>query len=84
MTTTLFNLQSDISKESKDQPAFAVNCLNSGLTKRELIAAMAMQGFIAGMERKPKPAEELANMPLITASWAVACADALLEKLNKQ
>lgn len=46
-----------------------------GLTKRELFAAMAMQGFCADPE-----------MGTIekSASLAVKCADALINELNKQ
>ncbi len=46
-----------------------------GLTKRELIAAMAMQGMLANSELG------VANVGLI-AGWAVQHADALIERLN--
>jgi hypothetical protein len=46
-----------------------------GLTKRELIAAMAMKGLAANSELG------VANVVLI-AGWAVQHADALIERLN--
>jgi phage tail protein X len=46
-----------------------------GLTKRELIAAMAMQGLAANSGLAD------ANVVLI-AGWAVQHADALIERLN--
>jgi hypothetical protein len=46
---------------------------NDGLTKRELIAAMAMQGLLAG-----HPIYD----PSGVARTAVAYADALIERLN--
>jgi hypothetical protein len=46
---------------------------NDGLTKRELIAAMAMQGLLAGA-----PIYD----PSGVARTAVAYADALIERLN--
>jgi hypothetical protein len=45
-----------------------------GLTKRELIAAMAMQGMLA------TPGEY--EHPKTIAQWAVDQADALIERLN--
>ncbi len=45
-----------------------------GLTKRELIAAMAMQGLLA------TPGEY--EHPKTIAQWAVDQADALIERLN--
>jgi hypothetical protein len=47
----------------------------SGLSKRELLAAMAMQGIIAQMP-KAERAQEVARQ-------AVVCADALLLELSK-
>lgn len=44
-----------------------------GLTKRELFAAMAMQGYITDPNSSPNRA----------AVFAVKCADALLAELNK-
>ncbi|MFT3994763.1 MAG: hypothetical protein QM660_10675 [Dysgonomonas sp.] len=46
---------------------------NHGLTKRELFAAMAMQGYITDPNSTPSRA----------AVFAVKCADALLAELNK-
>lgn len=47
---------------------------NSGLTKREYFAAMAMQGYLASYGRAN--AEHVAKI-------AVECADALLTELEK-
>ena len=47
---------------------------NDGLTKRELIAAMAMQGLLA----TPGEYEHAKTI----AQWAVDQADALIERLN--
>ncbi len=50
-----------------------------GLTKRELFAAMAMQGVLAN------PVEHLASAPREDiAGWAVEFADALLDELAKE
>jgi BarA-like signal transduction histidine kinase len=48
-----------------------------GLTKRELFAAMAMQGILSGL---PK---EAVYSPTITANASVCHADALLAELAK-
>lgn len=48
----------------------------SGLTRRELFAAMAMQGFAADPDTGDTGAAELANA-------AVAWADALIAELDK-
>lgn len=62
-------------KPNAEQAAFAVNAMNSGLSKRELIAAMAMQGLLAD--------SKMGGTPNIFAELAVKYADALLEALNK-
>lgn len=49
---------------------------NIGLTKRELIAAMAMQGFLSCKDTMLREA--------FVAQCAVALADALLAELEKQ
>ena len=50
----------------------------SGLTKREYFAALAMQGFSANGN------DDLAIKPAkLIASWAVEQADALIAELNK-
>lgn len=49
--------------------------MSSGLTKRELFAAMAMQGIMA---------DPNVENPISAASLAVQCADALINELNKQ
>ena len=50
---------------------------SGGLTKREMFAAMAMQGLCAGVEYGRVIDEDA------IASDAVACADALLAKLTE-
>lgn len=73
--------------ENKNQPAFPVSeettdridtgtTIYSGLSKREYIAAMAMQGLIA-QSNTSRPASEFAK-------HAVIAADALLEQLKNQ
>lgn len=47
-----------------------------GLTKREMFAAMAMQGFLAHQENRDLRPERI-------ASWSVQSADALLRELAK-
>jgi hypothetical protein len=47
---------------------------SDGLTKRELIAAMAMQGLLADPNVRLKPDT--------MSKWAVDQADALIERLN--
>jgi len=49
---------------------------DSGLSKRELFAAMAMQGFCS-VPGSIATADEISN-------WAVEQADALIEALNKE
>lgn len=46
-----------------------------GLTKRELFAAMTMQGIMA---------DPNVENPIAAASLAVICADALINELNKE
>lgn len=55
--------------------------LYSGLTKRELIAAMAMQGLLAGDVKKYEVNDDVLHGFLV-AKDAIHCADALLNKLN--
>lgn len=57
-----------------NQPAYpaAYNLMNSGLTKRELIAAMALQGILAN---------EIPYENIVAAS--VNYADALLKELQE-
>ncbi|GAB6121106.1 hypothetical protein [Dysgonomonas termitidis] len=47
----------------------------TGLTKRELFAAMAMQGILADPE---------VSDAIKASSFAVKCADALINELNKE
>lgn len=50
--------------------------ISQGLTKRELFAAMAMQGMLAnGLDR---------NAAHVNAIYAVQHADALINELNKE
>lgn len=49
----------------------------TGLTIRQYLAAMAMQGFIATYNNDAQPSEKEA------VSFAVKCADALIAELNK-
>lgn len=51
--------------------------VETGLTKREYFAAMAMQGWLAGVKRV-----DVIPFPAI-AQWAVGQADALLAELSK-
>jgi len=48
-----------------------------GLTKRELFAAMAMQGLGGNSALNQASAQNI-------ACWAVECADALIAELNKE
>lgn len=52
-------------------------CHNQGLTKRELIAAMAMQGICAGDHENKYSERDVTQ-------WAVSMADALLAELAKE
>ncbi len=52
-----------------------------GLTKRELFAAMAMQGWMSAAATAKDPAT---LMPSVTAKMAVNYADALIEELNSK
>lgn len=45
-------------------------------TKRELFAAMAMQGLLAGEQKN--------NLSILIAEKSVVCADALLAELEKK
>lgn len=49
--------------------------ISTGLSKRELIAAMAMQGILANKVYMATPKDK--------AGMAVECADALLDELEK-
>lgn len=58
-------------------PGFPVGRAVETITKRELFAAMAMQGMLAAA------ATHVSN-PHTLAPVAVACADALIAALNKE
>lgn len=69
-----------------NQPAFAAVAMSpdgsyyqEGLTKRELIAAMALQGFV----QKNITLFDDTNVHELRAKWAVDQADALLAELEK-
>lgn len=54
----------------------------NNISQREHFAAMAMQGLLAGVKNvNPMTATEI---PQNIATWAVACADALINQLNKE
>lgn len=63
-----------MSKKDASGPAFPVG-IDRGITKREQIAAMALQGMMADPERDMYPHE--------FAEYAVKLADALLDELDK-
>lgn len=62
------------SYNNEHMPAYPIE-EHIGLTKRELFAAMAMQGLCA--------CEKLEGTNDKFAHWSVKMADALLEELNK-
>jgi hypothetical protein len=76
--------------DEKDKPAFpqmhtilaadedspSVHRRFNGLTKRELFAAMAMQGILSAEDGVSFPSAELASL-------SIDCADALLAELSK-
>ena len=68
-----------MSNATTDLPAFPIPgpLFATGLTKRELFAAMAMQGALAN----PKAVN--ADDAALVAAVAVECADALLAELAK-
>jgi hypothetical protein len=53
-----------------------LECSDSGLTKREYFAAMAMQGICANLSSRLKPSE--------AAETSVKIADALIQQLNQK
>ena len=62
--------------------AFPVAECNRSLTKRELFAAMAMQGMLAQVDAESSP-HTWDVVPETAAAGAVRCADALLAELAK-
>jgi hypothetical protein len=73
------NTKREETKTRPDDAAFPQNphtLLDTGLTKREYFAAMALQGFIANPDNL-QTAERFAFA-------AVKMADALIEELNKE
>ena len=67
-------------------PVITEDCEYYGLSRRELFAAMAMQGLLSGKEAmKNEDTEEVTDMtPRIYAKAALICADALLEALTEE
>lgn len=66
-----------------DQPAYPLDPgkqpgLNAGLTKRELIAAMAMQGILSNS------ISQESMMPQDAAYRAILCADELIKQLEQK
>lgn len=75
--------------ENKDRAAFARSAESYGsgqvgLTKRELFAAMAMQGYLAGRNIGGPAPELSAYVALKVAPVCVEIADALLAELAKE
>lgn len=69
---------SDKANSLGGRAAYPVHGFHSpGLTKRELFAAMAMQGTLASVERGAE------YNPKLGATYCLECADALLEELAK-
>lgn len=71
--------------ENENQPAFPPNAgwehsEAKGLTKREYLAAMAMQGIISSMHSPETRAGE--GDPVMVAKDSVNYADALLKQLD--
>lgn len=71
--------------ENKDQPAYpnpggAELYAAAGLTKRELIAAMAMQGIVSALAASPKIITDRVEVAKISIMYA----DELLTQLQKQ
>lgn len=64
-------------QEKVDNAVFPIiieETCGQGLTKRELFAAMAMQGYVSDPN----------SSPIKAAEFAVKCADALINELNKE
>jgi len=70
-----------MTNDNTDTPAYPIRkndgIIHPGLTKRELLAAMAMQGFIASHALSCPEEDE-------AAEFAVKMADALLSKLGEK
>lgn len=81
-------LQKKLNKDMKTEPnegafAFGITTADgsshiaqTGLTKREYFAALAMQGYMASSEHVHQYENDIAD-------YAVRCADALIDRLNK-
>lgn len=66
-----------------DGSTMRMECTNAGLTKRELFAAMAMQGYLAGSEHEITLTGEPSFADL-KMKYCVGIADALINALNKE
>lgn len=74
-----------------DQPAFPnlspyVDVPDTGLTKREYFAAMAMQGMITAITKfrnEPTMNDIIVHRPVDVAEISVVYADALLKQLSQ-
>jgi N-acetylglutamate synthase/N-acetylornithine aminotransferase len=69
-------------KPNAEQADFAVNAMNSGLSKRELIAAMAIQGLLSNSGKGNNFNSEKGMLDYYT-TLSINYADALIEALNK-
>ncbi len=65
----------------KDADGTAYIERTGGLTKRELFAAMAMQGMIDPMSSVPS-AEQISEWSVQIAEWSVQQSDALIKALE--
>jgi hypothetical protein len=78
-------------ENNKDKSAFPINRahlgIELGLSKREYIAAMAMQGLLANYQSQVdmlnQPSYNGTNFDHVLAENSVAFADALLKELEK-
>ncbi len=64
-------------KENGEMAAYPQMGRFNGLTKRELFAAMALQGFAASSQENTQTSAQL-------AAWSIERADALLAELAKE
>lgn len=71
--------------KNSEQPAYPLSYINSGLTKREYFAAMAMQGILANSAEQSYSNQQPCSFLSIQeqAQMAVQYADALLSELEK-
>jgi hypothetical protein len=79
MTANELGMQSAYPGQACSQSGDPCAAYEYGLTKRELFAAMAMQGLLAS-----DPAYDGSDPHGVIAIGAVACADALLAELARE